>query len=147
MSRTQPSTSAGTPTASDGARPEQGTGELVKQAAEQISELVRAELRLAVAEVKDKGRHAGVGAGLFGGAGLVAAYGMGALVTAVIAGLAVALPVWAAALIVAVVLLAVAGVLAVMGRKETTRAAPPTPEQAIAGARRDVAEVKERARR
>nr|WP_264159376.1 phage holin family protein [Actinomadura rudentiformis] len=54
---------------------EQGTGELIKQATQQLPDLVRAELRLAVAEIKDKGTHAGKGVGLFGGAGLVALYG------------------------------------------------------------------------
>src|SRR5688572_20384074 len=63
-------------------RHEPGTGELVRQATQQVSDLMRAELRLAVAELKDKGKHAGTGAGLFGGAGLVALYGVGALLAA-----------------------------------------------------------------
>src|SRR5215212_6666315 len=78
----------------------EGTGELIKQASEQITTLVRAEMRLALAEMKDKGKHAGVGAGLFGGAGLVALYGAGALIVAVIAALDLVMPLWAAALIV-----------------------------------------------
>ncbi|GGQ31254.1 putative membrane protein YqjE [Actinomadura coerulea] len=124
---------------------EAGTGELVRQAAQQVSDLMRAELRLAVAELKDKGRHAGTGAGLFGGAGLVALYGVGVLLAAVVAAIAVALPVWAAALIVGAVLLAVAGVLALMGRAQTRRATPAKPEQAMDEAKLTVAELKERA--
>ncbi|NKZ08655.1 phage holin family protein [Actinomadura latina] len=126
-------------------REEAGTGELVRQAAQQVSELMRAELRLAVAELKDKGRHAGTGAGMFGGAALIALYGVAALLAAAIAAIAVALPVWAAALIIGGALLLVAGVLALMGRSQTRRATPAKPEQAMDGARRTVAELKERA--
>ncbi|MFD0684458.1 phage holin family protein [Actinomadura fibrosa] len=130
-----------------GSGSEPGVGELVKQAAEQIPQLVRAEMRLAVAEMKDKGRHAGKGAGLFGGAGLVALYGAGALVAAAIAALALALPVWAAALIVGAVLLAVAAVLGVLGRGQVRQAGSPVPEQAIESIQQDVTEIKESARR
>ncbi|TDD68824.1 phage holin family protein [Actinomadura rubrisoli] len=125
----------------------QGTGELVRQATQQVSELMRAELRLAVAELKDKGRHAGTGAGLFGGAGLVSLYGVGVLLAAAVAALALVLPVWASALIVGAVLLAVAGVLAMLGRRQTAQATPPKPEMAMDGARQTVSEIKERAHR
>lgn len=122
-----------------------GTGELIRQATRQVSDLMRAELRLAVAELKAKGRHAGTGAGMFGGAALVALYGVGALLAAAIAAIAVALPVWAAALIVGGALMLVAGVLALLGRSQTKRAAPAKPEQAMDEARQAVAELKERA--
>ncbi|WP_433469772.1 phage holin family protein [Spirillospora sp. CA-128828] len=127
------------------ARPEAGTGELVRQAAQQVSELMRAELRLATAELKDKARHAGTGAGMFGGAGLVALYGIGALLAAAIAAIALALPVWAAALIIGGFLMLVAGVLALLGRAQTRRATPPKPERAMDEAKQAVAELKERA--
>lgn len=126
-------------------RDEAGTGELVRQAAQQVSDLMRAELRLAVAELKAKGRHAGTGAGMFGGAALVALYGVAALLAAAIAAIAVALPVWAAALIIGGCLMLVAGVLALLGRSQTRRATPAKPEQAMDGARQTVAELKERA--
>jgi hypothetical protein len=129
----------------DGERREPGTGELVRLAAQQASGLMRAELRLAAAELKDKARHAGTGAGLFGGAALVALYGLGVLLAAAVAGIAVALPVWAAALIIGGLLMVVAGVLAMLGRAQTRRAAPPKPERAMEGARQTVAELKERA--
>lgn len=126
-------------------RQEHGTGELVRQAAQQVSELMRAELRLAVAELKDKGRHAGTGAGMFGGAALVALYGVAALLAAAIAGIAVALPVWAAALIIGGALMLVAALLALLGRSQTRRATPAKPEKAMDEARQTVAELKERA--
>ncbi len=126
---------------------EQGVGDLVKQASEQISGLVRAELRLAAAEMKDKGKQAGVGAGLFGGAGVVALLGAAALVATVIAALSLAMPVWLAALIVGVILLGVAAAMAVAGRKRVSQAGPPVPTQALDSARQDIQEIKERAHR
>lgn len=125
---------------------DQSVGELVKAMSEQTSRLVRDELKLATAELQEKGKRAGVGAGMFGGAGLLAFFGAGALITCAIAALGEAMPVWAAALIVAAVLFAGAGLLALIGRKNVTEAVPPTPERAIAGAREDVATVKERIR-
>lgn len=120
-------------------------GELVRQATQQVSELMRAELRLAVAELKDKGRHAGTGAGMFGGAALMALYGVAVLLAAVIAAIALVLPVWASALIIGGFLMLVAGVLALLGLSQTKRATPPKPEQAMDGAKQTVAELKERA--
>ncbi|WP_242893291.1 phage holin family protein [Actinomadura litoris] len=128
-------------------REEPGTGELVRQAAQQVSELMRAELRLAAAELKDKGKHAGKGAGMYGGAGLVALYGVGVLLAAAVAALALVLPMWASALIIGAVLLAVAGVLAMLGRRETARATPPKPEMAMDEARQTVSDIKERTHR
>ncbi|GAA0944979.1 phage holin family protein [Actinocorallia libanotica] len=128
-------------------REEPGTGELIQRATDQLSELVRAEIRLGMAEVKDKGKRAGVGAGLLGGAGLVAAYGVAAVLVAVVAALSLVLPLWAAALIVGAVLLLVALGLGLRGRKEVTEAVPPTPERAVASTRRDINEIKERAHR
>jgi hypothetical protein len=122
-------------------------GELVKTAAEQISRLVRDELALAKAELAFKGKKAGVGAGLFGGGGLVALYGLGALIAAVVLGLAEAMPGWLAALIVAVALFAVAGVLALVGRKQISQGVPPVPQEAVASVKSDIEEVKERAHR
>ena len=126
-------------------RGDAGTGELVRQAAQQVAELMRAELRLAVAELKAKGRHAGTGAGMFGGAALVALYGVAVLLAAAVAAIALALPVWAAALIIGGFLMLVAGVLALLGRSQTRRATPARPEQAVDEARQTVAELKERA--
>ncbi|MGI5132049.1 phage holin family protein [Pseudonocardia sp. CA-107938] len=121
--------------------------ELVSRLTTQLSELMRGELELAKAELAEKGKQAGAGAGMAGAGAVLGWFGVGALVTAAIAGLAVVLPVWLSALIVAAVLLIVAGVLALVARSRIAQAAPPTPEQAIAGLQRDVETVKEAARR
>jgi hypothetical protein len=133
--------------AEDMATDERPTAQLVHQVTELVPRLVREELALAKAELTRKGKAAGTGAGLFGGSGLIALYGLGALVAAAILGLAVALPGWAAALIVAAVLFAVASVLALVGRTRVAKASPPVPEQAIDGVKQDVAAVKESVRR
>jgi hypothetical protein len=114
------------------------TADLVRQAAEQISRLVRDELALARTEMMAKGRRAGAGAGLLGGGGVVALYGVAALIAALILGLAQAMPAWLAALIVGVVLLAVAGGLALLGRARVKQALPPVPEETVASVRADI---------
>lgn len=120
-------------------------GELVQALSQQTATLVRQELQLAQLEMKEKGKRAGIGAGLFGGAGGVALYGVGAIVAAIVLLLGTALEPWIAALIVGVALLAVAGALALTGKKQVEQAAPAAPEQAIASTKRDIDEVKERA--
>ncbi|MEU4688506.1 phage holin family protein [Actinoplanes sp. NPDC023714] len=122
---------------------EQSTSELVQRASEQLSKLVRDELTLAKAELAEKGKHAGIGAGLFGGAGVLAGYGVGALIATLVIVLDLWLPLWAAALIMTVVLFAVAGVLALFGKKQVSRAVPPEPQAAIQGLKADVDEVKQ----
>ncbi|AYF79040.1 phage holin family protein [Nocardia yunnanensis] len=118
-------------------------GELVQRASQQLTELVRGELRLAQAEMKEKGKRYGVGGGLFGGAGVVGFLALQALVATVIAALALALPVWASALIVTAVLAVIAAVLALTGSKQVGQAAPPTPDQAIENVKADIAQIKE----
>ncbi|MEU4780511.1 phage holin family protein [Micromonospora sp. NPDC023633] len=129
---------------------EPSTAELVQRATEQVSRLVRDELALARAELTQKGKHAGIGIGLFGGGGALALYGLGALVATAILLLDLVLPAWAAALIVAVVLFALAGVLALVGKKQVSQAVPPVPEAAVRSVRADVdtvaAAVKDRGR-
>jgi uncharacterized membrane protein YqjE len=119
------------------------TGDLVKDLSAQVSTLVRQELELAKAELTVKGKQAGIGAGMFGGAGLFALYGVGALVACAIVALATAVAAWLAALIVAVVLLAVAGVLALAGKSRTARAGSPVPEQTVETIKEDVRYTKE----
>lgn len=118
-------------------------GELVERASHQLTELVRGELRLAQAEMKEKGRRYGKGGGLFGGAGVAGFLMLEALVVTAIAALAVVLPVWAAALIVTAVLGAIAALMALTGKRQVDKAAPPAPEQAIENVKADVAEIKE----
>jgi uncharacterized membrane protein YqjE len=122
-------------------------GDLVQQLSQQTAALVRQEMRLAQVELQEKGKRAGIGAGMFGGAGLVALYGVGALIAAAILLIGTALEPWLAAVIVGAVLLAVAGVLALLGRKQVDKATPAKPERAIESVQRDVAHVKERAGR
>jgi uncharacterized membrane protein YqjE len=126
---------------------ERSISELLQQASQQTAKLVRQEIRLGQLELQEKGKRAGMGAGMFGGAGLVALYGVGALVAAAIMLIGTAVEPWLAGVIVGVVLLLIAGVLALTGKKQVERATPPTPEQAIESARRDVDEVKARASR
>ena len=117
-------------------------GALVHDMTQQMSTLVRDEMRLAQAEMTQKGKAAGLGIGLFGGAGLVTLYGLATLIATVILALALAVPAWLSALIVTVVLFAVAGVLALVGKKNVSQATPAKPEQAIAGIKEDIATAK-----
>jgi Putative Actinobacterial Holin-X, holin superfamily III len=125
---------------------EKPLGELVQDLSRQTSTLIRQEMRLAQAELAEKGKHAGKGAGMFGGAGLVALYGVGALIAAAILGLATVLEPWIAAAAIGVALLVIAGILALTGKKELEEAGPPKPEQALDSVQQDIATVKARAR-
>jgi uncharacterized membrane protein YqjE len=126
---------------------DRSAGELVQQLSEQTSTLIRQELRLATAELQEKGKHAGVGAGMFGGAGLVALYGVGALIAAAIIGLGTLVEPWLAAVIVGVALLLVAAIVALAGKKQVEQATPVTPERTVDSVQRDINTVKERAQR
>jgi uncharacterized membrane protein YqjE len=123
------------------------TGELVKQLSEQITVLVRDELKLAQVEMARKGKQAGVGVGLLGGSGLVALYGVGCLIACAIIAISGVVAAWLAALIVGVALLATAAVAGVTGKGRLQKATPPVPEQAVDSVKTDVEEIKERARR
>jgi Flp pilus assembly protein TadB len=116
----------------------QSAADLVRQAADQISALVRDEIRLAQAEFAEKGKHAAVGAGMFGSAGLAAIYGVGALAVAGGLALALVMPGWAAALVVAVVLFLVAGVQVLVGKRHLKQIAPLTPRRAMQSVRDDL---------
>jgi len=122
------------------------TGELLKDLSDQTTTLVKQEIELAKAELSEKGKQAGMGAGMFGGAGLMAALALGALTTCFIAALDTAMDLWLAALIVAVVYGAIAGVLALQGRNKVQEAGPPVPEQAKESVKEDVEWAKTRAK-
>jgi uncharacterized membrane protein YqjE len=124
--------------------PDPSTGELLAQLSEQSSLLVRRELALAQAELAQKAKGAGLGVGLFGGAGLIALYSVGTLLATIILALALVVPAWLAALIVTVVLASVAAVAALLGKKKVTQATPLTPEQTIQNVKADVATLKGR---
>lgn len=122
--------------------PEPSTAELITRLSEQTSRLVRDELKFARAEFTAKAKQGGVGAGYLGAGGVLAWFGFGALIAAAILALALVLPAWAAALIVAAVLFIAAGIAALLGKKKVEDLSP-TPERTITNVKRDVAEVKE----
>jgi MFS family permease len=119
--------------------------DLASQLSNQTTELVRHEVELAKAELRVKGKRAGVGAGMFGGAGALGLYALGALTAAIIAGIAEVLPVWASALIVAALYGAIAGILALRGKKKVQQATPPLPERTVQSVKEDVRYTKQRA--
>ncbi|ORA48719.1 hypothetical protein BST21_08505 [Mycolicibacterium celeriflavum] len=117
-------------------------GELMSQLSTQTSRLIRDEMRLAQKEFQESAKRAGIGAGLFSVAGLLAFFGAATLIAAAVAALSLVLEVWAAALIVAAALFVVAGIAALIGRKqarEVTPAAPKTVETVKA----DIQELKD----
>jgi uncharacterized membrane protein YqjE len=126
---------------------EPSTGGLVKQLSEQVSVLVRDELKLAQLEMTRKGKQAGVGAGMLGAGGLIALYAVACLLACAIIALSKTMQAWLAALIVGVVLLAVGTAVALLGRGRLRKATPPVPEQAVGSVKADVEEIRERAHR
>ena len=114
--------------------------DLMRQLSEQTSTLVRQEMELAKAELTQKGKAAGIGAGMFGGAGMLGFYAFGAITAALILGIAEvdAIDGWLAALIVGLVYAAIAGVLALTGKNKVQQATPPVPEQAVESTKEDV---------
>jgi predicted phage tail protein len=126
---------------------DRSVGELVSSLSNDLSRLVRDEMRLAQAEVSTKAKKAGVGVGAFGAAGVLALYAVGVLLAAAVLGLATALPAWLAALIVAGVVLVVAGVAALVGRKKVSEATPLAPTRTVESVKTDVQEIKESVQR
>ncbi len=125
---------------------ERSIADLLRQLSEQTATLVRQELDLAKAELTVKGKQAGLGAGMFGGAGVFGLYAVGALTACVILALSLAVAGWLAALIVAVVYGAIAGGLALTGKSKVQEAVPPVPEQAVESVKDDVESTKQRAK-
>ncbi|HEX8854907.1 MAG TPA: phage holin family protein [Thermoleophilaceae bacterium] len=117
---------------------ERPIGELLRQLSQETTQLVRQEIELAKAEVSEKGKKAGQGAGMFGGAGVAGLLALGALTACLIVALDLAMPTWLAALIVTLIWGAVAGVLALTGRERVREAAPAVPEQTVETLKEDV---------
>lgn len=101
---------------------EASTGQLLTQATEDISTLIRDEMALAKRDLAQTGKRVGIGAGLFGAAGTLALYGLGALIATVILAIAEGLAPWIAAGIVTIVLFVAAGVAALVGKKSISKA-------------------------
>ena len=133
--------------AGQAATSEHSTGELVKMVTEQVTVLVRDELKLAQLEMGTKAKQAGKGMGMLGGGGLVALYGVACLIACVIIAISHSLQAWLSALIVGAALLLIAAVLAVLGRSHVRKATPPMPTQAVDSVKTDVAEIRERVHR
>ncbi len=121
---------------------DRSAADLIKQVSEQTQKLVRQEIALARLEIRDKAKHAGKAAGLFGGAAFAALFGAATLVAALVLVLATAMDAWLAALLVAVVLLAAAAVMGLGGKKQIEQATPAAPEQAVESVHADIEEVK-----
>lgn len=133
-------------TSSDEGLRDRSLGELFGKLSTELTTLIRQELELARAELTEKGKQVGQGAGLIGGGGVIALLAGGALTAAIIAALDLAMATWLAALIVAVVYGAVAAVLALQGKARVQKATPPVPEQTVDTVKEDVAWAKTRAR-
>jgi uncharacterized membrane protein YqjE len=130
------------PTLSRSSTTDPTLGAIVHDLTTQVPELIRSEIRLAQAEVAEKGKRAGIGIGMFSAAGLLAFFGVAALLTTIVLVLALMMPSWLAALIVTLVLFAGAAVLALQGKNKVQEASPPVPERAVAGVKEDIATVK-----
>jgi uncharacterized membrane protein YqjE len=128
--------------APEGQTQDQTLGALVHQLTQQVPELIRSEMRLAQAEVAQKGKRAGVGIGMFSVAGLLAFFAFGSIVATAILALSLVVDAWLAALIVALVLLVGAAVAGIVGKNKVAEAGPPAPERAIQGLKDDIATVK-----
>jgi uncharacterized membrane protein YqjE len=129
---------------SQAALDERSVPELMRQLSDQTATLVRQELELAKAELAVKGKRAGVGAGMFGAAGVFGLYALGALTATVILALSLAMKGWLAALIVTVIYAAIAGVLALAGKSNVSKGVPPMPEQTVETVKEDVEVAKQR---
>jgi len=133
--------------AASGPGQERSAGELVKLLSEQVSVLVRDELKLAQLEMTRKGKQAALGAGSLGGSIVIAFYGVGCLIACAIIALSGVITAWLAALIVGAALLVSAGAAALVGKAGLGRAAPPVPQEAVGSVKADAEEIKERIRR
>ncbi len=125
---------------------ERPMGELLRQLSQETTLLVRQEIELAKAEMTEKGKRAGLGAGMFGAAGVIALAALGALTACLIFALSKVMDPWAAALVVTFVYAIVAGVLALSGKKKFQQAAPLVPKQTVETVKEDVQWAKSQVR-
>ena len=125
---------------------ESSTGELVRQLSEQSSQLIRQELDLAKAELSEKGKRAGIGAGVLAAAAVAGMFALGALTAFLILLLDEGMEGWVAALIVTAVYAAAAAILVPIGRNRLRESMPPAPEETVESVKEDVQWAKTRAR-
>ena len=126
---------------------DKSTGALVRELSEQVSRLVRDELKLAQLEMTSKGKRAGMGAGMLGSAGIIGLYAAACLIACAIIAISLVLPDWLAALIIGAALLVIAGIAALAGRASLRKASPPVPRQAIGNVRGDIEAIMQKAHR
>lgn len=126
---------------------ERSTGDLVKLVGEQVSVLVRDELKLAQLEMTGKAKQAGLGMGMMGGGALIALYGAACLIACVIIAISHSLQAWLSALIIGAFLLLVAAIVTAAGRNKMRTGTPPTPTEAVESVKTDVEEIKQKVRR
>ena len=122
---------------------ERSIGDLLGSFAHETTTLMSQEIELARAEVAIQAKRAAAGAGMFGAAAALALAALGALTACAIVALALVMDAWLAALIVGVALLVIAGILAMIGKKQMSKLAPPVPERALTELRRDVRAVQD----
>lgn len=122
------------------------TGELLRDLSDHTTTLVKQEMELAKAELQEKGKQAGLGAGMFGGAGLFGLGAFAAVTACLIAALDQVMEIWLAALVVAVAYAVIAAVLAMTGKQKVKQAVPPVPEQAKDSVKEDMEWAKTQAR-
>ena len=122
------------------------TGELLRDLSDHTTTLVKQEMELAKAELQEKGKQAGLGAGMFGGAGLFGLGAFAAVTACLIAALDQVMEIWLAALVVAVAYAVIAAVLAMTGKQKVKQAVPPVPEQAKDSVKEDLEWAKTQAR-
>jgi hypothetical protein len=124
---------------------ERPIGDLFGKLSAETSTLIRQEMALARAELTQKGREAGKGAGLFGGAGAVGLLGAGAITAGIILLLDLAIAAWLAAVVVGLIYVAIAAFLGLRGRDRIQAATPPVPEETVETVKEDVEWAKTRA--
>jgi uncharacterized membrane protein YqjE len=117
-------------------------GQLTGELSQQVSRLVRDEIRLAQVEMKDKGKRFGRGAGLMGAGGLIALFGVGCLVAAAVLGLDLAWPTWLSAIVIGAILLIIAAIVGATGRKQMREGTPPMPREAMESTKEDIEALK-----
>lgn len=123
---------------------ERSVGELLKELSQETATLVHQEMELAKAELSQKGKQAGAGAGMFGLAGAVGLAALGSLTACFVLALATVVPAWLAALVVAVVYAVIAAALTQTGKSKLEHASPPVPEQTVESVKEDVQWAKTR---
>lgn len=126
---------------------DKSVNELLVDLSGELRRLAHAEVRLAVTELRRKGKRAGLGAGSFGAAAVTGLIGGGVLAAAAVLALDIVLPAWLAALIVGVALVALAGLAALVGRTALRRAMPLLPRWAITSVEDDVRTIVKEVRR